>query len=151
MSVVLERPFTKSRAPQSGTPTALRRNTGVEQGYGATVEVAPQTSVRVRRQTSTKVLQAVLTKTALFAGVFTFTYVSSALYGNYMVDKSSKLSREALTRATAATQAKLDVQNRINDLTSDAAIQQWALSHAFRQTESTGQTSRENNLVTTNQ
>jgi len=151
MSVVLDRPFTRTRTPQSDAPVALRHKIGPEPEYQPYVDIPVQVPVRVRRRSGTDVLQVAVTKTLLFSGVFALTYLSSALYGNYMVDKSSKLSHDASIRANAALQAKDDVQKKINVLTSDAAIKQWALSHSFQQAEQVDQTSRANNLVTSNQ
>ena len=150
MSVVLDRPFNRSRAPQSDVPVALRPNTSVQPGYQPEVEAHGRTVVKVRRKSGTAVAVAVGKKAMLFGGVFVVTYLCSALYGNNLVDKSSRLSRDASNRAAAALQAKQEVQDRIDILTSDAMLQQWAAANSFRKADAPVQTSTRNNLVALN-
>lgn len=150
MSVVLDRPFNRSRAPQSDAPVALRPNIRVQPDALPQYETQEHSRVKVRKRSATATAQAVGKKVVMFSGIFVVTYLCSALYGNNLVDKSNRLSREATNRALAALQAKQEVQDRIDILTSDAMIQQWAATNSFRKADAPVQTSKKNNLVAFN-
>ena len=150
MSVVLDRPFTKTRTPQSDAPVALRPNIHVQPDTRPQFESQQQSRVKVRNKAATVTAQAVGKKVVMFSGIFVVTYLCSALYGNNLVDKSNRLSREATNRAVAALQAKQEVQDRIDTLTSDAMIKQWAATNSFRKADAPVQTSTRNNLVAFN-
>jgi len=147
MSVVIDKPFTRTRAPQVDVPVVLSPRIRLEPERRPTVE-AP---VKVQKRSSTRTARALALKCCLFCGVFGVSYVASTLSGHYLVEKSRNLSNEATTRASVAAQAERDVQRRIDVLTSASSIEDWALSHSFRPTDGLGQTSKVVNLVATNQ
>ena len=149
MSVVLDRPLTRPRAPRIDSPSLRQREVPVGPSPRV-VDVPTVAPVKVRRRSGVEVCQFVISKLTLFACFFISTYVASSLGGHYLVEKSRNQSIEATNRANAAVQAEKEVQRRLDVVTGSSAIEEWALSHSFRPTDGLGQTSKVDTRVASN-
>jgi len=154
MSVVLDRPVTKTRLPEIEAPVFLKPRIRVEPEYRPGIEAPAQTPaempVKVQRRSKVNVGRQILLKGMMFVAVFGVSYVASTLSGHYLVEKSRNQTIEATARATAALQSEREVRRRLDALTSASSIEDWALSHSFRPTDGLGQTSKVVSLVAIN-
>jgi hypothetical protein len=150
MSVVLDRPVTRQRFPETDVPVVLRPRIPVEPEVRPRIHVPVETPAVAPRRKASPALRTCALKVALFTGIFAGTYVVSCLSGFYLEEQSRSVANDAAHRATAALREERDVQHRLNELTSAASIEAWALTHGFHTTDGLGQTSTVDSRVASN-
>ena len=119
---VVDRPRVQPRRAPQTTPRTTPRTTP-----------KPHVQVRVRvvQQPRTNVAGAWALRAAAFGGIFLSTYVASALTGQVFVEKARRQEIAAKERAIAARRAEAEIRERVDALTSAAAVQQWASARGY--------------------
>jgi hypothetical protein len=113
-----------------------------------TVERRPQLRVVSYRRPS--FWQVAAARTALFAFVALGAFLCSSLAGHVMMEKARRDGLRAVDRSREAKKAESLLLQRVESLTSFAAIQEWALAHDFRPPEEAAPTVEERTLVASN-
>jgi hypothetical protein len=126
MSVApLERPVSQSTTV-TRTRTQIRRAPKPQTG--------PQLDVRVRileRRRSAAAVQAWSLRAVAFLGVFSATYVGSALMGQVAVESARRQEIAAKERAVEAVRTESALSDKVFALNSASYVEGWAAAHRF--------------------
>jgi hypothetical protein len=118
------------------------------------VKPKPEVHVRVRiqerKRSRTNPVAAGLCYAVAFFLIFALTAAASGLGGQVMMEKARREGLRAKERAAAARSAEKLLQNRLEELTSVASVQEWATANGFEAADGLGNTSRLKNLVALN-
>jgi len=96
----------------------------------------PRVHVRVqvteRRQARTNPALFIATRAIVFGVICLFTYATSSLAGQVMVEKARRQGIAAKERAIEARRAEATIRERVDSLTSARSIEEWALAHGLQ-------------------
>ena len=106
--------------------------------------------VRVTSRSRANVAQLVIARCVMFAVVALTTSAASSLAGSVMVEKARREGIRAVDRARDARAAEAILRTKVNELTSVASIQEWALSHGFQAPDAGSAASSRGSLVAFN-
>jgi hypothetical protein len=112
--------------------------------------VQSRPNLRVTTRSRSKVIGAVVARCAVFAVVALATSAASSLTGNVMVEKARRDGIHAAERSRDARAAEAVLRRKVNELTSIASIQEWAIAHGFEAPDVLSPTSTRKNLVALN-
>jgi|GEM_PF-2419979 len=87
--------------------------------------------LRVEQGTRPSVLTLILSRAALFTLLTLGIFFASSLAGQVMVEKARRDGLRAVERNKAAIKDVARIRDRVQELTSSAAIQQWAEINHF--------------------
>ncbi|AIE88161.1 hypothetical protein [Fimbriimonas ginsengisoli] len=122
-TTVIDRPLVQPRRSPLPRTKPSRRPT-----------VAPEIRVRARvvsRQKSNAAAQAWGLRAVAFLGIFTGTYVASALLGQVMVEGARRQEIAARERASDAARVEAALSDKVFALKSATFIEGWAVAHQF--------------------
>lgn len=89
-------------------------------------------TLRVITRPRTNYGQLILAKTVLFTVIALGTSAAASLGGHVMVEKARHEGIRAIERARDASTAESAIRQRVTELTSFAALQDWAKAHNFQ-------------------